>query len=214
MPKTTPSFSELFTPRAAVTIPIAQAGAIALSVFISATAFATLRQVPAPYVLGVAWGGLSFSAWFAITTGWWRSRVDGALTLAKQPARLYSADTPLRVEVRQQQGRWVDWHDLQHINEEQLTKMAAGIILEGKAFSGSCFGGRGKIFSRAEFEGVRDEFLRYGFARWASAHSRTRGCVLTAKGTALLRGVVVKSGANPRALRAHTNTQARSAKCT
>ena len=72
------------------------------------------------------------------------------------------------------------------IQRDKLVRLAMSLDA-GKSFSLASFGGRGKIFSRAEYELLRDEFIVRGLARWVNPESHTQGVELTRGGWAFVR---------------------------
>jgi hypothetical protein len=72
------------------------------------------------------------------------------------------------------------------VRRDKLVRLAIG-LQAGKSFSLASFGGRGKIFSRTEFELLRDEFIVRGLAQWVNPEAHTMGVALTRGGWAFVR---------------------------
>jgi hypothetical protein len=70
-------------------------------------------------------------------------------------------------------------------SQTQLKNMAAG-LLNNTALAVSAWTGSNGLFTRPEFENLRDELIRRGLARW-NGSSRNQGAALTAAGRAVMR---------------------------
>ena len=92
--------------------------------------------------------------------------------------------TPVRVELVQDNGRHEDWIDLPF--PEKLPELAEG-LLSGRSYSLSVWTGTGGLFSRAEFEKIRDVLIGRGLAAWRNPEAKAQGWELTASGRAVMR---------------------------
>jgi hypothetical protein len=88
----------------------------------------------------------------------------------------------LRVELVQENR--ISFIDLP-ASQTQLKNMAAG-LLNNTALAVSAWTGSNGLFTRPEFENLRDELIRRGLARW-NGSSRNQGAALTAAGRAVMR---------------------------
>lgn len=91
----------------------------------------------------------------------------------------------VRVELRQDEGRRMDYIDLP-ATRAQLHQLARG-LQEGIPFTVSAWTGSRKPFSRGEFEALRAEFIRRGLAEWRNQRSPAQGAELTPTGRAVVR---------------------------
>lgn len=77
-----------------------------------------------------------------------------------------------------------------HLPEAQLQKLA-GCIQQGYKLTERELAGRGKPFSLNEWKGLRDELRRRGLMVEASPKAPQQGYTWTAKGRAVMRGVML-----------------------
>ena len=90
---------------------------------------------------------------------------------------------PVRVEVVQDGGQREDWIDLPY--PEKLPELAEG-LLSGRSYALNVWAGPGALYSRAEFEQLRDVLIKRGLARWKGKDPRN-GWELTPAGRAVMR---------------------------
>lgn len=67
----------------------------------------------------------------------------------------------------------------------KLLELAEG-ILNGEAFTYANWAGAGKLFSRGEFEHIRDIFMHQGYLRWVDAWNHDQGVEWTEDGMLIL----------------------------
>jgi len=91
---------------------------------------------------------------------------------------------PVRIELVEDQGKHTTYADLPF--PDRLPSLAAG-LLAGRQFAQSAWTGHLGIFSRAEFDQLRDEMVRRGLAAWKNESAKAQGCELTAAGRAVMR---------------------------
>lgn len=91
----------------------------------------------------------------------------------------------VRVIVDQIDGHAGEFIDLT-LEPERLVGVSRS-LMEGSTFSHSSLAGPGRPLTRAEYEQLRDEFLRRGLIRWYDDRAHNQGLRLTAKGQALTR---------------------------
>jgi hypothetical protein len=65
---------------------------------------------------------------------------------------------------------------------KQIQSLAAGLVA-GTPFAESSWTGRDRPFSKAQFQAVRDEFIRRGWAAWVNPQSHAQGVELTYPGS-------------------------------
>lgn len=116
--------------------------------------------------------------------------LNGVIGPAPQPAE----PERVRVEVIQDQGSKGDFIDLPY--PSKLPELAAGIV-NGKQFALSVWTGNGHLFSRSEFEEVRDEMLERGLLRWRNERNPAQGVDVTAVGRAVLKRLAKQSPTPP-----------------
>lgn len=159
---------------------------------LAAAVLAALAGVPDWWKWG---GGVFVSAllltWLSYRHGWqWRLErllgldlnLDGSIGRPSLPALPEPEPQRIRVVLEQQGGREVDFIDLP-ARPEQLQALASGIT-QGRTFALTAWAG---TFTRPEFEGLRDELIKRGLARWANERSHNQGIVLTPAGRAVMR---------------------------
>jgi len=69
---------------------------------------------------------------------------------------------------------------------EKIRALASGLAT-GREFSQTVWIGSGGIFSRSEFDRLRDELIRRGLAVWKNPDHHAQGAVLTSAGKAVMR---------------------------
>lgn len=83
------------------------------------------------------------------------------------------------------EGRSTRFVELE-VEPDQAARFARG-VLAGRPLAEASWTGRGALFSRSEFRGVRDELLERGMAVWVNERAHAQGVVLTAAGRAVFR---------------------------
>jgi hypothetical protein len=120
-----------------------------------------------------------------IALAWWRSRVESTSspTQPVTPAAIYQAET-VRVELSQDNGRWVDFVDWQ--GDRDILILAAA-ELRSRSYETSNLGGAGKTLSRSQAEAVRDWLISHDLAAWLRPEAHTAGWVILPGGRAVVR---------------------------
>lgn len=98
----------------------------------------------------------------------------------------------MRVILEEDQGRHIEFIDLPHA--DRLPVLAAG-LLAGRSFNQAAWTGAGGLFSRAEFDQLRDVLIERGLAAWKNPNSRAQGVELTAAWRAVMRRLAERSPA-------------------
>lgn len=76
---------------------------------------------------------------------------------------------------------------------EQMNDLAIG-LLAGAPFSEATWCGEGRPFSRGQFQAVRGEFLKQGWARWKNEKATNQGMEISPAGWAVCRELARRSG--------------------
>jgi len=111
-----------------------------------------------------------------------------------EPQQAPALPASIRVEVSRDEGRAVDFIDLPY--PEKLPALAAG-LLAGRQFAQTSWVGAGQLFSRSEFDQVRDTMIERGLAAWKNPEAKAQGVTLTAAGRAVMRRLANPSPALP-----------------
>ncbi len=90
---------------------------------------------------------------------------------------------PVRIELVENGGQSESWIDLPY--PEKLPELAEG-LLSGRSYSLNTWAGPGALFTRPEFEQLRDVLIGRGLATWKGKDPRN-GWELTASGRAVMR---------------------------
>lgn len=101
----------------------------------------------------------------------------------------YETETELvKIQVEESREGWRNGYYLLMTPSvrERLPELARQLSL-GASFSMASFGGRGKLFSRAEFEILRDEMIKLGLAHWRNPHAHGQGVDVSRAGRAFFR---------------------------
>ena len=133
-----------------------------------------------PLTWGLASGSVVMTgAYFKLVSGYYSDES------AAQEASVYE-DT-VRINLLDDTAPYIQGNYMSlRVRRNKLVRLAMSLDA-GKSFSLASFGGRGKIFSRAEYELIRDEFIVRGLARWVNPESHTQGVELTRGGRAFVR---------------------------
>lgn len=108
---------------------------------------------------------------------------DGFIGAAPQQP-VQALPESVRVELIQDEGRRGDFIDLPY--PEKLPQLAAGLTA-GRSFNQTAWVGSHGIFSRSEFDEVRDTMIERGLAAWKNPEAKAQGVTLTAAGRAVMK---------------------------
>lgn len=136
---------------------------------------------------------LAFLSVFLATSSrgqWLIERLTGAdLNLdgfIGEPAPPLPAPESIRVELLQDGGHRGDFIDLPY--PEKLPALAAG-LLAGRSFNQTAWTGHGALFSRSQFDQVRETMIERGLLAWKNPEAKAQGVELTAAGRAVMRRI-------------------------
>lgn len=107
--------------------------------------------------------------------------VEGVFRPAELPAPVVS------VEVTDPDRGWMGFLDVP-CSPDELAEFGRG-LMTGRPLSESEWSGRGRLFSRAQFRGLRAAMLDRGFCVWRDPESPGQGVALTGAGRALARAL-------------------------
>lgn len=175
-------------------LPFFQAVATGIFAFIGGLAICMLGGW-AWYYAAIGAALIAMLSWWGML-GWW-SRIIKTLLIGDQveyyepetePTQPAPAMPPIRVELVQvDEGGYYrgDYIDLPCL-PEQARELASGLV-SGEKFAVAAWTGKGRPFSRNQFEVLRVTLLQKGLIRWASPHGRTVGLELTPAGRAIFK---------------------------
>jgi hypothetical protein len=133
-----------------------------------------------------------YAASLLIAFSWYKSLFDSR---EEQQVKAYPADT-INVHATLDRGNfyWEGiWLDGLPVDRERLIRLAEALTHDPE-FTGSRFGGKGKLFSPDEFEALRTHLLRAGFVRWRNPHNHNPGSILTPAGHAVFKIIAASAG--------------------
>jgi len=137
-----------------------------------------------PALIGLLAGFGAAAFWWMTSVRAWR-RAAHPEPYQPEPTTTRARPEPVRVEVRQDDGRHVDYIDLPATAEQLIT--LAQSVLAGGSLSESAWTGSNGIFTRAEFSALRNELIKRGLASWNNPKTPARGVTLTRGGLAAMR---------------------------
>jgi len=124
--------------------------------------------------------------WFMGSIDRWREDVYAPLYAAPEPMQeTVPQITPIIVHVERQQSLLFDIP----ASPEQLRQLSSGLI-NGVPFSEDSWTPENKLFSKAQFRSVRDEFIKSKLARWVNPNSHSQGVALTHYGVETCKKVM------------------------
>ena len=178
--------------RDGVAVPGLQAAITGAVCGLAALAITAWFELPAWGIAGTVAAVATAGAWLSYRGRWqWLlERITGADLNADgyigkpEPQQAPALSAPIRVEVSRDEGRAVDFIDLPY--PEKLPALAAG-LLAGRQFAQTSWVGAGQLFSRSEFDQVRDTMIERGLAAWKNPEAKAQGVTLTAAGRAVMR---------------------------
>lgn len=173
-------------PIVAIILPAGQAAVSAVAGFVVVSSVAWYTQASNPVAIGAAAGGVVFGLSWVLALSWWRSRIEstGGNSRPVTPAAIYPAESVVRVELSQDNGRVVDFLDWTGDHE---TLIRAAAYIRSRDFETSNLGGAMKPISRSEGESVRDWLIANDLARWVRPEAHTAGWGILPAGRAVIR---------------------------
>ena len=187
----TPSQQEGFT--AAVVIPLTQSlitGALSGMTF---TAVCWALEWPNPGKFGLV-GSLAVTTavWISSAAAWLKrlervlgTDLNGDGYIGQAPPVDREPAAPVRIEIVSDSGRRSDFLSLP-AEPDQLKALGAALI-GGESFSVHRWTGPKGLFTRSQFDQLRQEFINRGLMRQAG-QAANQGYCLTGKGRAVMRG--------------------------
>lgn len=176
-----------------VTVPVIQSGCLFMLAGGLALGLALLKGWEKAWELALGAGCVMAGIWlvsrFAI---YWSLYVeDRRMVYEVNSPALEIRDEPEHFELRlvSMDGRRQEFLDLP-VDHERFRQLAEEIVLRGTAISEETLTGSGKLFSKDEWNQLRDEMVRRELLEWRSDRSRASGLRLTAKGYEVMRGMV------------------------
>jgi hypothetical protein len=172
---------------AGVAVPALQALVTGLFSGLAACALGLLYKWDQASLTALAIGAVAALLTWTLAARHWQRVLELREGIDLQPDSLPGAEPEsiTRVTVVNQEGTSGDYLDLP-CNKDQLITLAAG-LLRGESFSLGAWTGRGRPFSRAEFERLRAELLARGALEWRNQAAPAQGLALSAPGKALMR---------------------------
>jgi hypothetical protein len=149
-----------------------------------ATGLAFWMDLSEPWALGVVCGCCAALWLFIGGIQLWRLDVFSVPYIAPEPVEATSS--VVRVEVVSEDHKW-QFAEL-NATSGQIKELASG-LLAGAAFSESAWCGSNRPFSKSEFQAIRQEFIKRGWARWRVANVPSQGLTVTAPGFAVCRSL-------------------------
>ena len=147
-----------------------------------------------PWAMGLIAAGGGAVLWWVSSILLWREAVYMDLRqVAPQEvaAPVVEATTDVvRVDFREE-GRMA-FPELQ-ASPDQMKDLAIG-LLGGAPFSEATWCGEGRPFSRGQFQAVREEFRRQGWARWRNERSTSQGMEISPAGRAVCKELAGRNG--------------------
>jgi hypothetical protein len=187
--------NDMLTPTVAIGIPVGWAAVSATCLGLFAGTMAWYFAWSSPFVVFMfTWTGSFPVAWFLGLRTW-----RGFIPRLEQITRIdIDGNGAIGKNAYGQEVTKIDWTEdngktgkfLELPTNPEQSKAVAMHVLRGGQFTHGALVGRGKMFTRSEFEGLRDYLTKEGFMRWVNPHATNQGTVLTAKGEALFRGIL------------------------
>jgi len=145
-----------------------------------------------PWAMGLIAAGGGAVLWWVSSILMWREAVYADLRPVIPPvvAPQEVAVETVRVDFREE-GRMA-FPELP-ASAGQMKDLAIG-LLAGAPFSEATWCGEGRPFSRGQFQAVREEFRRQGWARWRNERATNQGMEISPAGRAVCRELVGGNG--------------------
>ena len=167
-----------------VLVPAGQSAVLGIFVWLTSLAILTMTQ-KGHYSWSSVIGLVSTSACYWMLT-WKSCQDDGQNIIAPVQTRTFNEEVNITLidKTREpyQKGRFIKIKK----NRNKLIELAHALD-RGVNFSGTELSGKGKIFSRGDYEKLRGEFLDGGIVRWKDEGAHTLGLEMTVGGWAFVR---------------------------
>lgn len=178
---------------AAVGIPLVQSVVTGALCGMTVTALFWALEWPDPGKIGLVCSLLMTTGMWASSLAGWMKRIERVLGVdlngdgfIGQPAPVvHEPLPPVRIEIVSDNGRRSDFLSLP-AEPDQLKALGAALV-GGENFTVARWTGPNGLFTRSQFEQLRQEFVNRGMLRMAGQASN-QGYTLTAKGAAVCRG--------------------------
>jgi hypothetical protein len=196
-PEYRPKITSVYQPNSlqdGVIVPGLQAGITGGVCGVAAAAITAWFDLPFWAIGGTTAAVAMAGAWLSYRSRWqWLLEkitgadlnADGFVGEPTQPTAPVLPLPPIRVELASNNGHSVDFIDLP-VKPEKLSALARG-LLAGRSFNQTAWTGSAGIFSRSEFDALRDTMIERGLLAWRNPESKAQGCDLTAAGRAVMR---------------------------
>jgi hypothetical protein len=171
-------------------VPLAQCGITGVLAGLLTLALGLLLGWVKPWAWALGVGALAAMWWWGGSIAAWRRAIwgeedIGTRTSTEERGYLEEGKGVFRVEVVQNEGATVQFADLPG-TREQMVELCKGLA-SGASFSEASWTGRGRPFTRSQFQELRDIFLARGWAVWKSGEASSQGVALTRVGRAVVR---------------------------
>lgn len=170
-------------------IPLGQALATGVLCGLAVLGLALWLKWENPEAMALIAAGGGAVLWWISSILMWRSAVYADLRPV-EPVVVQAAAETVRVEFREE-GRMA-FPELQ-ASAGQMKDLAIG-LLAGAPFSETTWCGEGRPFSRGQFQAVRGEFLKQGWARWRNERATNQGMEISPAGRAVCRELAGSNG--------------------
>ena len=161
-----------------VIIPAGQAFFIGLFVVMIAVS-ALWNKPDLRYWSFTAGAVASLFAYILLTTKWRNLKLSPSRVFHEETVKINLLDETKKPYTR---GKYIETT----VGREKLILLAINLD-NGYNFSYSSLAGRGKLFSRSEYETLRDEFLSRGLLEWRNPEAHAQGLEITRGGWAFVR---------------------------
>ena len=178
---------------AAVGIPLVQSIVTGTLCAMTATALCWALEWPEAGKIGIVGGLLVTTGMWGMSLRGWMRRIERVLGvdlngdgyIGTPPQAYTEPPAPIRVEVQSEQGRHTDILDLPA--EPEKLKQLGAALAAGETFTVARWTGPAGLFSRSQYEQLRQEFINRGILRQAG-QAANQGYCLSSKGRAVMRG--------------------------
>ena len=117
----------------------------------------------------------------------------------KEPQRIYPKDEPININVSDfaSSNSYPKGRRGRIRYKSKLPELARLILVMGKSFSYPDLVGKGKLYSRPQYEKVRSDMMDVGLVYWKNPDNHRDGCGFTRGGIAFLRRVQTQASTTP-----------------